>query len=293
MCPGGRRATHEGHYEAARERSPRLKESACQRELVPRLAIRAQASQTDCSRSTERVGQDMPSTDMDRRWVAFLVASSLSAACASLDGLSGGGSDHDAGDAAIPIEAHDGASDAGSGVDGGDAGRGPPPGDGSLGAAVCPPTPPTAGVMCTKSSTACEYGSNSNPSCNQTASCPNGVWEYMPPASCPTGSCPAHFPGDGGILGSLACHPSDLVCAYAGEGTCGCGNPAGGLSEAGTVWVCSAIEPGCPTPRPDQGTPCVASPFGNCSYAPCQGGIELACTGGAWTKVPVACVPPG
>ena len=102
------------------------------------------------------------------------------------------------------------------------------------------------------------------------------------------GSCPATYAS---VPSGDPCQPAGFVCAYP-EGTCECSDLGGPVrivdGGIGPRWQCEPAQSGCPSPRPDIGTPC-ADPGVSCDYGECSGGIALNCTDGTWQSGPVAC----
>jgi hypothetical protein len=153
---------------------------------------------------------------------------------------------------------------------------------------ACPATHPTTGAACNFSELYCEYGTDPNPYCNDLAECNNGSWEKEPAsASCPSpsGMCAPYAT----LAAGGSCAASGQTCASA-EGTCVCSNDPGGLPiEGGPFWSCSPAQTGCPSPRPQLGTPCSGSAPSECDYGACSGGVAEDCVGGYWALANIAC----
>lgn len=134
----------------------------------------------------------------------------------------------------------------------------------------------------------CEYGSNPDPSCNQSFACMGGVWvDQTSGVACPPQSdCPSSFAS---VPANQACTPESLTCAYP-EGECICTQSLGGVEKQTPSWSCIPVVSGCPSPRPDVGTSCVADPSNQqCDYGQCSGGIALTCKAGVWQQVFTPC----
>jgi hypothetical protein len=172
-------------------------------------------------------------------------------------------------------------ADTSGSVDGGRANDGGP-------VVVCPMTPPTAGSACPIINHECEYGTNPNALCNQTARCSATGWTY-PSAVCPMGGhCPMSYAS---VPTGQSCQPQGLVCGFV-EGVCTCwssGNVVRIDGGAGPQWKCFPVGQGCPSPRPNIGTSCSRVGL-NCDYGACNGGLALECrVGGAWQRALTAC----
>jgi hypothetical protein len=153
---------------------------------------------------------------------------------------------------------------------------------------VCPTTPPTASAACSQDKLACEYGSNPDPSCNQAFECSGGAWvDRTSGVACPPQSdCPASYAS---IPATENCSPETLTCAYP-EGECICTQSLGGVEKQTPSWDCIPVVSGCPSPRPDLGTACVANSSNQqCDYGQCSGGISMSCQQGVWQQVFAAC----
>ncbi len=205
-----------------------------------------------------------------------------------IGGDAGGGGD-DSGGLIDAGPMSDGGGEDGSTNDGGptqDAG-GEGGSDAGGGQGTCPTTLPASGAPCSVSGLECEYGGNPSVRCNQVAECTAGAWTYAAGGACVVGVCPPTYAS----AVAQNCTTSGLVCSYA-QGTCGCmfgGGPIRVIDGSiVSAWSCAPAQTGCPSPRPDIGTPC-SQPGDTCDYAPCNGGVELSCTGGRWDVEPVAC----
>jgi len=153
-------------------------------------------------------------------------------------------------------------------------------------APACPTSAPSSQASCSAPSTlTCEYGTNPDPDCDQLWQCVGGKWSEQTGPACPAlPSCPATPPSD-----ASSCSAAQLACPYAAS-TCLCTDDPGGLATAGgPVWDCTPITAGCPSPRPDLGTPCNASSTLDCDYGQCSGGVGLTCVDGTWQLAEVAC----
>ena len=173
-------------------------------------------------------------------------------------------------------------TDGGTNDDGGTDSS--PPIDGSK-PTGCPTTPPFSGSSCAPASLECEYGTNPDPSCNQTFFCNAGVWQDQSSGTiCPPQSdCPSTFAQ---IPNGQDCTPNGLQCAYP-QGECICTTSFGGLQKQTPAWDCFPAQTGCPSPRPDIGSACTGT--NQCDYGACSGGVALECKGGVWTQVITPC----
>jgi hypothetical protein len=153
---------------------------------------------------------------------------------------------------------------------------------------VCPTAPPTASSACSPDGLACEYGSNPDPSCNTAFMCMGGAWvDQTSGVACPPQSdCPATFAS---IPANQDCSPQGLACAYP-EGECICTVSFEGVDKQTPSWGCIDAVSGCPSPRPDIGTPCTAdSSNASCDYGSCSGGVALTCKEGVWQELITPC----
>jgi hypothetical protein len=171
----------------------------------------------------------------------------------------------------------------------------PPPVDGGHPKTLCPSSEPTGGATCSPDGLWCEYGSNTNPECNDLWDCQNGVWQSMETngvCPTPTDPCPDYASVQGG---QVACSTQSQLCAYP-QGTCVCTSDPGGLPMPGNnpEWSCTAITPGCTGPLPELGTSCSVDPSTTCDYGICSGGVALDCTNGFWAiDQMIACAEAG
>jgi hypothetical protein len=160
---------------------------------------------------------------------------------------------------------------------------------------VCPEGEPSAGAACSPDGIWCEYGTSTNPYCNDLFDCQNGIWQTMETngvCPAPTDPCPDYASVQGG---DVACSTQSQLCAYA-QGTCICTSDPGGLPMEGNtpVWSCEAITPGCPGPLPQLGAACSVDPTTTCDYGICSGGVALDCTNGFWAiDQMIACAEAG
>jgi hypothetical protein len=151
---------------------------------------------------------------------------------------------------------------------------------------ACPTSPPADASACTHDTLRCEYGTNPDPSCNQQFVCMGGNWvnqstgTFCPPQT----DCPSSYAQ---VPANQDCTPTSLQCAYP-EGECICTTSFGGLQKQTPAWNCIPKVTGCPSPRPDIGTPCSGT-SGNCDYGACSGGVALGCVNGVWTQAEVLC----
>jgi len=153
---------------------------------------------------------------------------------------------------------------------------------------ACPTTPPTPGVSCSPNTLACEYGSNPDPNCNQLFECGAGKWQDRSTHTvCPPQSdCPADYAS---VPANQSCSPQSLTCAYA-QGECICTTNFGGLQMQNPAWDCFPATTGCPSPRPDIGSPCTSDTSNQqCDYGACSGGVALECNQGEWQQVTTPC----
>ncbi len=151
----------------------------------------------------------------------------------------------------------------------------------------CPDTPPFSGSTCTQDTLTCEYGTNPDPSCNQTFQCNGGVWQDQSSGTiCPPQSdCPSTFAQ---IPNGQDCTPNGLQCAYP-QGECICTTSFGGLQKQTPAWDCFPAATGCPSPRPDIGSHCSGPTNQQCDYGACSGGVALECKQGVWQQVITPC----
>jgi hypothetical protein len=183
------------------------------------------------------------------------------------------------------------------GTSGGDGGR-------SDGGAViaCPSTPPTPGAACPVScppqgapclALQCEYGTSPIMECNQLFNC-DGTWSADTRGGDPkicspsTAGCPATRAS---VPVGTACTPSGLECDYP-DGRCACTISQFGpvRMDAGSEWICTSPQMGCPAARPLVGSACT-TPGELCDYGGCelQGGVTLTCSSGRWQSTPTPC----
>jgi hypothetical protein len=156
-----------------------------------------------------------------------------------------------------------------------------PPTD--AGSSPCPASPPSTQDSCTIDQLTCEYGTNPDPYCNSLYECDGAHWmaETGPKCPVPTTECPPTPPTGN-------CSSLQQICPYT-QSTCICTDDPGGLPlQGGPVWSCIPITSGCPSPRPDLGTPCSGAQM-DCDYGQCSGGIGLQCKGGYWSQANTAC----
>jgi hypothetical protein len=135
---------------------------------------------------------------------------------------------------------------------------------------------------------ACEYGSNPDPGCNQQFECTNGAWfdQSSGKICLPQSDCPATYAS---VPDNQDCSDQSLICAYA-QGQCICTTSFEGVEMQNPTWQCAAAVSGCPSPRPDIGTPCTADPSNAmCDYGSCSGGVGLTCKQGVWEQVFTPC----
>jgi hypothetical protein len=183
------------------------------------------------------------------------------------------------------------SDDVGEGQDGSAGDAGQPP-DGDMEDASPPPCPtvaPMAGSMCPIVGQECEYGTSASTACNRLATCTSEGWTYASPVpKCAMGICPKNYDEeDGG-----SCSTEGLVCSYPMLGTCNCASMLGVVVDSGSslTWQCFPEQTGCPIPRPNIGSPCMAtSATLLCDYGPCAGGVELRCADGQWEEVMMPC----
>jgi hypothetical protein len=158
---------------------------------------------------------------------------------------------------------------------------GAPPDSGGVG---CPASPPSgADTACPKVGLECEYGSNANLACNQLYTCQSSGW-LTGEVACPEPTCPASYSA---VPTGHKCDTDGGICGYP-QGTCTCSSGSPPLIN-GPEWQCFPAQAGCPSPRPDIGTGCTASPSLVCNYGACSGGISLSCTDGTWQDAETAC----
>jgi len=158
--------------------------------------------------------------------------------------------------------------------------------DGSSGS-VCPTSPPAPSSACSTTGPAtCEYGTNPDPSCNQLFACTNGSWvdETNGGLCAPQSDCPTSYAS---VPVNQDCAPNQLSCAYP-QGECICTTSMGGLQKMTPSWECFPAQSGCPSPRPDIGSPCSGTQQ-LCDYGSCSGGVALSCVNGAWQEAAVLC----
>jgi hypothetical protein len=152
----------------------------------------------------------------------------------------------------------------------------------------CPASPPAQGSSCAPVGFECEWGTNVRPSCNTVAECTKAVgWDVVggdPTCTAPAATCPARYTD---IPQGKACPSADngLACAYS-RGECFCEMDI--EFGTGTLWQCSSLNPGCPSPRHDIGTPCTDEGL-VCDYGACLGGVELSCSSGYWQQAGTSC----
>jgi hypothetical protein len=156
------------------------------------------------------------------------------------------------------------------------------PEDGGGPSPACPSSPPGSGP-CPKVGIECEYGNNANADCNDVYSCGPTGWTTGEVA-CPVPTCPSSYAS---VPINSTCSPTGGICGYE-QGTCTCseGSPP---RINGPVWQCFPAQTGCPSPRPDLGTPCSAPSSLTCDYGACSGGISLSCQDGSWQQSNTAC----
>ena len=159
----------------------------------------------------------------------------------------------------------------------------PPPPNG------CPTSPPAGGASCSSAQDQlrCEYGNNPDPDCNQMFFCNQGTWQDESSGTiCPPQSdCPAAYSD---IPANQNCSPNGLQCAYP-QGECICTTSFGGLQKQMPAWDCIPATSGCPSPRPDIGSPCSSVNEIQCDYGACSGGVALECKNGVWMQVITPC----
>jgi hypothetical protein len=198
--------------------------------------------------------------------------SSSGTASSSGGGSSGSGSGSSSG----------GGSSSGSGSS---SGGGSSSGSSGTGPGSPCPTSPDPGGACSPDGLQCEYGTNPNPECNQDETCMNGAWSFPTPGvACPTGTCPATYPGGGA---RVSCSTPGVDCAYS-QGQCNCDLAPLENPSDGTSWQCFAPGAGCPEPRGPLGSTCTQEGL-TCDYGSCTGGISEECSGGIWVEAATAC----
>jgi hypothetical protein len=183
-----------------------------------------------------------------------------------------------------------GSSSGGSGSSGGGSGSSGGGSSGSSSGAAtdsgaprkCPASPPTSG-SCPSVGFECEYGSDPSVNCNELVTCEPSGWTVAELADCPQGTCPSAYSD---IQPAETCSPQGLDCAYA-EGQCNCAREALSANQ-NAIWQCATPSPGCPEPRPRLGDACAQAGL-SCDYGACNGGIDVACTDGAWQRAETAC----
>jgi hypothetical protein len=191
----------------------------------------------------------------------------------------------------------EGLSDGGSaGSDGNSGEDGQPCVGGGIPcvSSACPSTPPTAGTICTTNNLWCEYGSSPNPRCDDLWQClgrdPPYTWHNMTMTSTgicspPGAVCPVSYAVAMATSGNCM---TERICDYP-EGTCLCTSfPGGNPAINGPVWSCIPLSAGCPSPRPQLGSPCT-TPGPLCDYGACSGGVDEQCIDGFWAIATVGC----
>lgn len=157
-----------------------------------------------------------------------------------------------------------------------------PPSDGGS-PAKCPPSAPSG--ACSDDGLECEYGSNPSPDCNLLFRCTGGTWADLNGGNgCPPQSaCPGTYAS---VPVGQTCSPEGVACGYT-EGTCTCAH--GSPVQQSATWHCFPAQAGCPSPRPNLGTPCEAPASTTCNYGACNDGVALQCQGGVWREVETPC----
>jgi hypothetical protein len=209
--------------------------------------------------------------------VAALAACGGSTAAVEGDGDGGGSDDGGAG-------GHDGSTsaDGGGGNDGGGGSDGGQ--DSGTPTTGCPTSAPSSGA-CSPVGLECEYGNNANPGCNSIVNCTQSGWQAATSENCSNqGTCPTTYAD---VPKNQACMPQGFSCGYS-DGQCNCAIQSMSVHQT-PIWQCTPTSMGCPTPRPDLGSPCNVSSSTTCDYGACTGGIAEDCVGGAWHRAQTAC----
>ena len=170
-------------------------------------------------------------------------------------------------------------------------------GGGGDGGGVCPGSLPAEGTSCSRNGLECEYGSNTNYTCNSVALCNGSSWTYYKndPQYCSTGLEPGCPASSSQVPQGSSCTPQGTRCNYA-DVVCECTYQAGPvqIDDAGNTvasWICEQPVQGCPIPRPKLGSACNVSSDVSCDYGSCslEGGVLLTCQSGAWQRASVMC----
>jgi len=176
-------------------------------------------------------------------------------------------------------------NDGGTGTDGGtgsDGGTTHPDSGGTT--SGCPTSAPSSGA-CSPVGLECEYGNNANPGCDEIVDCTSGGWAAATGENCSMqGTCPATYAA---VPKNQMCEPAGFSCGYS-EGQCNCAVQSLAVHQY-PIWQCTPTTTGCPTPRPDLGTPCSVPSTTTCDYGACNGGIAESCSGGFWKRAETPC----
>jgi len=102
----------------------------------------------------------------------------------------------------------------------------------------------------------------------------------------PTAMCPSSY--DAAKADPAMCPYQSQICEYA-QGTCICADGLGLPMPGGPKWQCIPVQAGCPSPRPELGSPCSTPEKTICDYGGCGGGVDMSCVGGYWAVAITVC----